>query len=57
MARTMEHHGCAAPALRVADVVEMCVDHREFAGVLLRGCGGTEQHEGRNAWITGTRED
>jgi len=53
----MEHHGRAEPALRVADVVEMRVDQREFTGVLLRGCGETEEREGRNAWTTGTREN
>jgi hypothetical protein len=53
----MEHHSRAEPALRVADVVEMRVDQREFTGVLLRGCGETEEREGRNAWTTGTREN
>jgi hypothetical protein len=53
----MEHDGCAEPALRVADVVEMRVDQREFAGVILRGCGETEEREGRNAWTIGTREN
>jgi hypothetical protein len=53
----MEHDGCAEPALRVADVVEMRIDQCEFARVLLRGCGETEEREGRKAWTTGTRED
>jgi len=58
MSRSMEHHGGAEPALRVADVVKVSIDQRDIAmWLLLRGRGETESREGRKARTTGTREE
>jgi len=56
VSRTVEHHGSAYSALRVANVVKVRVDQRDVARVLLRGCGKPEEREGRKTWTTGTRE-
>jgi len=53
----MEQHGCAELALRVAGVVEVRVDERHVAGVVPRGCGETEEGEGRKTGRAGTREE
>jgi hypothetical protein len=58
MSRSVEHHGGAEPALRVADVVKVSVDQRDVArGVFLRGSGETEEREGREARTAGAREE
>ena len=56
VSRTVEHHGSAYSALCVADVVKVRVDQCDVARVLLRGCGETEEREGRKTWTTSTRE-
>lgn len=57
MTRAVEDHGCAELALRFADVVEVHVDQGNVAGgLLLRGCGGAEEGEGRKAFTTSPGE-
>jgi len=43
VSRTVEHHGSAYSALRVANVVKVRVDQCDVTRVLLRGCGETEE--------------
>ena len=58
ISRSVEHHGCAEPALRVADVVKVSIDQRDITRwLLLHRCGVTEEREGRKARTTGTREE
>lgn len=56
VSRTVEHHGSAYSALRVANVVKVRVDQCDVTRVLLRGCGETEEREGRKTWTTSTRK-